>query len=576
MRGWALLCLLAWGCGDDDGPSDAATPDASMDAPIDVAIDAEPPFAPEAFCPGGEGCADEGDGVLYAGAAMRDITPVITPTTDIMTLDNNGDGVWDPFDGDEFEDRNDNGVFDPIFVAGFDSPRIASDVADPQWVRAIALRQNETTIVLVSADMFSIFIDDTDAIREFAADVDVDYIGTCASHTHQGADTLGIYGLAESSSGVDPEYLARIHREAAAAVREAVDSLRPANIQYASFDFRDKPGGTLRYLSDSRHPRIIDDNARVFRVIDAGDESTIATWINFGSHPEYFGDENTLLSSDYPHYLREGVENGVVGPDGEMTEGVGGMAAFCLGAIGSQIGPNEMSAATWDESPLPRQSEETMRVVGEQMAYFVLDALGDEGGSLTEDTADLGFRSRRFLVDVQNRGFHVAILNELFVREAYNWDPDLLLRPGVNEPDVLTEIAVIDIGKLQLMWMPGELDPALFIGGYDGSHTPEGAAIVDPEVENAPNLALAPSGPYLRDFARDTAEYVGIVSLGNDQIGYLLPEFDFVLDDRNPYIDEARGEHYEETNSVGIDGWPRIRDQMEQLLLWTPGGGEGR
>lgn len=570
MRSLALLVILVLACGDDDGASDAGMPDAMLDAEVD----AEPPFAPEAYCPGGEGCADEGDGVLYAAVAMRDITPVITPTTDIMTVDTNGDGVWDPFDGDEFEDRNDNGVFDPIFVAGFGSPRVASDVADPQWVRAIVLRQNQTTIALVTADMFSIFIDDTDAIRGMLSGADVDYVATCASHTHQGADTLGIYGLGESSSGVDPEYLARIHREAAAAVEEAIAALRPAHIQYASFDFRDKPGGVLRYLSDSRHPRIVDDNVRIIRLLDATDESTIATWINLASHPEYWGDENTLLSSDYPHHLREGVENGVIGPDGEMVEGVGGVATFCNGALGAQIGPNEMMAQTWEGDPLPRQSEETMRLVGQQMAYFVLDALGDSGGSLTEETADLGFRSRRFFVDVQNRGFHVAILNELFIREAFNWDPERILMPGVNEPDIRTEVAVVDIGKLQVMWMPGELDPALFVGGYDGGFTPEGAAIVDPEVENAPDLSMAPEGPYLRDFARDTAEYVGIVSLGNDQIGYLVPEFDYVLDARNPYIDEAAGEHYEETNSVGIDGWPRIRDQMEQLLLWTPEGGD--
>ena len=49
-----------------------------------------------------------------------------------------------------------------------------------------------------------------------------------------------------------------------------------------------------------------------------------------------------------------------------------------------------------------------------------------------------------------------------------------------------------------------------------------------------------------------------MVSLGNDQLGYLLPDFDFVLDRRNPYIDQAPGEYYEETVAVGVDGWSRI------------------
>ena len=60
------------------------------------------------------------------------------------------------------------------------------------------------------------------------------------------------------------------------------------------------------------------------------------------------------------------------------------------------------------------------------------------------------------------------------------------------------------------------------------------------------------------------------MSLGSDQIGYFLPDFDYVLDARNPYIDEAPGDHYEETVSVGIDGWGRVQRQLEQLLAWTP------
>lgn len=559
----ALLLLVA--CGDDDGvsvdagPSDAPLPDSGP-----------PPFAPDRFCPGGPGCEEAGDDVVRVGAAMRDITPVIDETTDVMTVDVDGNGIWEPGEGDEFEDRNDNGAFDPVFIGGFGNPRPASGVHDPQWVRAIVLQQGDTTMALVMADMFSIFIDDTDAIRQLAGD-EVDYVATCASHTHQGADTLGIYGLGETISGVDPDYLQRIHAAAADAIAEALANAEPAHVQYANFRFRDQPGGMLRYVSDARHPRIIDDEARIVRFVAADDGATIATWINFAAHPEYWGSRNTLLSSDFPHVLREGVEGGVAGPDGETVEGVGGMATFCAGAIGSQIGPGEITPQTWDGMELPRHSQETMDTVGAQMAYFVLQALGESGGSVTDETARIGFRNRRFFVDVQNAGFHVAILNDLFVRQAFNWDPELLLT-NANQPDVRTEVAVIDIGRLQVIWVPGEIDPSLFFGGYDGEHTPMGAAIVDPEVENAPDLSMAPEPPYLRDLARADAEYVGIVSLGNDQIGYLLPDFDFVLDRRQPYIEQAEGEHYEETNSVGIDGWQRVESQLVQLLQWEPGG----
>jgi hypothetical protein len=46
--------------------------------------------------------------------------------------------------------------------------------------------------------------------------------------------------------------------------------------------------------------------------------------------------------------------------------------------------------------------------------------------------------------------------------------------------------------------------------------------------------------------------------LGNDELGYIVPAFDFVLHEETPYLEKA-AEHYEETNSLG--------PQTEALLL---------
>ena len=46
-----------------------------------------------------------------------------------------------------------------------------------------------------------------------------------------------------------------------------------------------------------------------------------------------------------------------------------------------------------------------------------------------------------------------------------------------------------------------------------------------------------------------------IVGLANDELGYIVPPSDFLVNEQRPYLDrtmDARGEdHYEETNSVG-------------------------
>ena len=569
MRRLSLLVLLLAACGDDDAVLDGgvdAPSDAGTDA-LDVGFDAFGVELAEGFCPGTAGC-DSGEGTLLAGASRRDITPDLS-REDVQTVDVNGNGVFDPFDGDEFEDRNGNGLFDGAWVAGFSNGRAATGVADPQWVRVVVLQSGDTTIAFASIDCIGWFYDEVLATREALRDTELDYLVVTATHTHQARDTMGLWGVEFIVSGIDPDYNAFVRRETEAAVREALDELRPADIQYASLFLRDMPGGVNRYVSDSRDPRIVDDEVRIIRMLEAGTENTIASLVNWGSHPQYLGSRNQLLSSDFAHWLRVGIEEGVDGSDGPIA-GVGGTTVFVNGAIGSQIGNERMNAETWEGDPLPREGEETTRVVGEQVAGFVLEALGPEGGSVTESEASLAFRHRQALLDVLNRRFHSALLFDLFPRATYNWNADGTLIPGMNEPDVLTEVAVVDVGRASMLLVPGELDPALFVGGYDGSWTPEGVEIVDLERDNPPDLSRAPEGPYLRDRMRDDADQRWLVGLANDTLGYFVPEFDYQLDDRRPYFDEPPGDHYEETNSVGETAWPTLRLALEDLLSWTP------
>jgi len=569
---WTLsLCAMlglsaAWvGCGDDDGASPPSDGSVGGDAGL-------PPGVPESYCPGGPGCADMGDGVLSVGVGKAEITPTIGPTTDVQTIDVNMNGEYDPGDGDEFADNNHNGVFDGEWIAGFGNGRAASGVRDPQWVRAIALRYNETTIVLAAIDCVGYFRDEIEKIRARIADTGVDFLQVTATHVHEARDTIGIWGVTIDATGIDPAYMAHIVDQADVAVRAALADLRPANVQYAAFRLKDKPGGQTRYVVDARDPNILDDQVRVMRFTDKSGGATIATLVNWGSHPEYTWSSSTLLSSDYVHTLRQGVEEGVVGPDGTMTPGVGGTTVFFQGALGVQIGASgpRPQAQMWDGTPVAR-GPDMAYMIGEQIAYFVLDALGPSGGSVTDETAALGFRVRSFLIDVQNRGYHIALLQGLFDRATYAWDPERPLTPGRNEPSILTEVSVIDIGRSEIITAPGELDPSLFVGGFQsGEYTPADKQIVDPTQADPPNLAMAPGPPYLRDLARPDAEFVYLFALTGDMLGYFVPEFDYKLDPTNPYIDEAPGHHYEETNSAGIDAWPTVRRQMEGLLGWTP------
>ena len=68
------------------------------------------------------------------------------------------------------------------------------------------------------------------------------------------------------------------------------------------------------------------------------------------------------------------------------------------------------------------------------------------------------------------------------------------------------------------------------------------------------------------------AEKNWIIGLGNDELGYIIPEYNFILDDRVPYLIEASGDHYEETNSLGPRTAPMMMEWADRLLTWNPEG----
>lgn len=54
------------------------------------------------------------------------------------------------------------------------------------------------------------------------------------------------------------------------------------------------------------------------------------------------------------------------------------------------------------------------------------------------------------------------------------------------------------------------------------------------------------------------------IGLANDEIGYIVPEIDFELDTKLPYIDSKKG-HYEETNSCGPNTAQAIVEALKNL-----------
>lgn len=595
-----FLSLLAAGaCTTTEPPAPPDAGDDASSAPVDggrdVGPDAgDPPLVPDHICPGDADCAPGGDMHLFAGAARIEITPDLA---DYETFtDANGNHEYDPINGDTFVDTNGNGVLDAVWMAGFGTGRAATSIDDPQWVRTIVLRYGNTTIAWVAVDCVGYFINEVDMIRAaLPASLGVDFVNVSATHVHEAQDTIGMWGREFLTSGYDEAYMARIREAAVQSITEAVGGLEMANLSYGGVFLRsvDTVGDgsgvndVLRYVGDNRDPNVFDDQIRLMRFVAADGtgtttgSDTIATLINYAGHPEYAGSNNVALSSDYPNWIRTSVENGVDGPTIggvlQHRDGVGGIAVFVNGAVGVQIGPNHVHIRSWAGVAIDRGALIASQTVGEQLGWHILGGLrSGEMTMLDGSLVPLGLRSARFYVPIQNHGYHAMFRSHVFHRDVYHYDPNRTIdtRRMINVPDVETEISVLDVGPAQMITIPGELDPLLFTGiTGERAYTPPGLPVVDETGVNPPDLSQ-PMDPSLLSLARADArdaDQVWILGLTNDFLGYMVPPFDFETDPSMTYLSEAPGHHYEETNSIGVAGWPRIYYKMQQLLAYpTP------
>jgi hypothetical protein len=535
LRGGRLLLIalaLVWAC--VDSPRD---PD---EIPLRVAQ----------RCPGDAGCPNGADARLYAGAAVRDVTPAIETFADV-----DGNEKWDP--GEPFDDRNGNGVYDAYYIAGFGNDRRATGVHDPIWARVWVLRQNDTTVAFFSLDAVGLFKPDIDAVRGLIDPaLGVDLVIGSATHCHQAPDTLGQWGPDLVTRGVNDAWMAGVRQKIADAIAEAVSKLAPARLTAGSIRVEDPDGGVKRYLSDTRDPVVMDTRLHILKLDALADGKPIVAVVNWAAHPEAAGSKNQAISSDFVHYLREDVEAALGAP-----------VVYHSGALGGQVGPGRVEPLGPDGQPIADWGFPFIEAWGRSIARFALRALDPaQGGDVIVDEAPrLSFRTTRFPVHIENSAFILAATRfQLFQRETFGWNEKKGYGEG-NYPMTETEEAYVQIGPTSLITIPGELHPELFIGGYDGAFA-YGAPVVDLMQANAADLARAPAPPYLRDLMDGPVEHRMLFGLSMDFFGYVIPRFNFVVDETLPYLFEAEGDHYEETNSLGPRGDPELVGTARQLI----------
>lgn len=548
--------------------------------------DVEPTWQPDLFCPGDpSGICELAEGTLHVGAGKRSIVPNCFESW--VDTDNNGE--YQRSKGDSFLDcgcdqlcPEDEGypgpdqgegddVFQAVWLAGFGTGRPAASVNDPLWARAAIFEQDDTRFGIVALDLVGWFNDDVVLSRELADErgLDLDYLVIAATHQHEGPDTVGMWGERVGKTGYQEDYGAQVRQAIVDALADAQSDLRELGemkLGYVdSSTYSEK--GTRNLIRDSRDPVIIDERVNAALFVDKQGQ-TITSFVNWGNHPEALSDENTALTSDYSHYLREAMEGGVEW-ENYQREGLGGISIYLNGTVGGLMTPLGITVTDPDGNDHSAASFEKAEAIGKIVADMALDAL-ESGDTIAQPK--LAFEQVKLMLPIDNWGFQAMFLSGVIDRETFDWDNTQIITE-YNVPKLKTEIARIQIGDLEMLSVPGEAFPELAFGGYDGSKIGnESDPLISPDNPNPPDLDLAPDGPYWFDLM--SGEHAWILGLSNDEVGYIVPAYDFIVDPVSPYINEAEGDHYEETNSLGAQTEPLLDAAIRQLLSWDPETGD--
>ncbi|MCK6512081.1 neutral/alkaline non-lysosomal ceramidase N-terminal domain-containing protein [Myxococcota bacterium] len=476
------------------------------------------------------------------------------------------------YKGPDADGSEGNGIFEGVWMAGFGGNHPAQGKYDDIWARALVLRTGDTTVAIVSLDLVGFFNNKIQEIRKQVAaqlpEGEIDYILVSSTHAHEGPDSVGQWGRSQSGipleTGATPAFLKRVVDGATRAIVEAHKQLQKAKLKVGHIKT-----GRQGFLRDSRDPQIFDDNLHVLHLTSAEKNETISVLVNWGNHPEVLSDINNYITSDFPHFLREALEKGVPkSSKGFEIPAYGGTAIYLQATVGGLMTPLGIGIPDLDGVEQTKSDWEKSKALGHQLAVKAVEALKN-GEEISK--VDLAVWAKTTKVKVENKAFQALFwIGTIFDRPVTDYDPKSPINES-NMPKITTEIAVIRLGKdITFFSMPGELDPEITVGGYDGSWT-YGADLIDPKNPNPPDLTKAPKGPYLRE--RIPGKYKFFVGLGNDFLGYLIASWNYQLDKTSPFFTQAPGDHYEETNGLGPSIVPTLMKLYDELIpqLEKPG-----
>lgn len=467
--------------------------------------------------------------------------------------------------------------------------RYATGVHDDLWARTLVLEKNGTVLVVQSLDLVGVLHLDINPVKrsvEQAIGIPADDIVICSTHVHSGPDPVGIW-----AGIVDEGLMRRTRDRMVESIVKAWRSRQPARMKSVSvepvsgFDPQThelKRGAAVRtgddltshdagvtsgvydqflYQTDMRDPVVRATEIVALQFDDPTTGKTVATLVNWHDHPEVLESSNTLISSDFPHYLRE-----------RMEARLGGTCVYVSGTVGNQIGAlrgtnvperDLNGQPVWDPSitgpggaPFPKLVSAggitKIRSIGCGIADEAIAALSSASWSRSPK---LSVKTEPLYIDLENPAFMLLTLYLQRVRSPYlSPQPNDLAIKGIpgfvsTVGGVKVPITIATLGDAQLVTVPGEVAPEYFLGrkGTVANYGPQWGSWTFPAM------------PSIRSYMTGRDKIV--CGLANSYLGYLIPRTDTL-----PIWQVNHPNYYEEMVSAGANYGDNVGNKILQML----------
>ena len=414
------------------------------------------------------------------------------------------------------------------YIAGYGENNPARGVIDPQYAHAVFIDDNSGRggVLLVSLDVVGLLNKDVNIIRnrlkDFCKISGCRRIDVMCTHNHAGIDTMGIWGPLPFN-GKNEKFMEILFEGVRKAAFTAYETRREGDLYLGTIE-------VPHMQEDIRTPVVYSKTLTRFRFVPLNGSNEI--WVlNFASHSESLQGCNHLVSADFPCYLRE-----------KIKKTTNADTLYTVGAIGGMI-----SMDIPDEDVLRKEHRliENTRNIGYRLADYAVSIAND-----VKLSPIVNFATKEFYAEADNTVLTIACDIGLLSAEKF------ATKNASKYWTLKSEITYYEIGGKKILLLPCELFPELAFGGAlskDESATGKG-----PEI----------NPPLLCDITGD--KEILIFGLANDELGYVLPPNDFLLNESSPYVDNGRDKfnrrHYEETNSVGPKTAHIIAKTVEEIV----------